>query len=67
MDEARLCGPSFHTGPIALPALGGGYLGLKKPAWCWWDSNPRPSDPQSEALSATGAGNTDVHVKLDLE
>ena len=51
MDEARLCGSSLPAGPIALPALGRSRPGLKNPTWLWWDSNPRPSDPQSDALT----------------
>ena len=50
MDEARLCGSSLPIGPIALPALGRSWPGPKNPTWLWWDSNPRPSDPQSDAL-----------------
>ena len=56
MDEARLCGSSLPTGPIALPALGRSRPGPKNPTWLWWDSNPRPSDPQSDALTTALRG-----------
>ena len=58
MDETWLCGSSFPTGPIALPALGRSQPGLKNPMWVSWDLNPRPSNPQSNPQSncATGTG-----------
>ena len=58
MDEAQLCGSSLPTGPIALPALGRSQPGLKNPTWLWWVSNPRSSNPQSDALThcTMGAG-----------
>ena len=56
MDEARLCGSSLPTGPIALPALGRSRPGPKNPTWLWRDSNPRPSDPQSDALTTALRG-----------
>ena len=56
MDEARLCGSSLPIGPIALPALGRSRPGLKNPTWLWWDSNPRPSDPQSDVLTTALRG-----------
>ena len=65
MDEARLCGSSLPIGPIALPALGRSRPGPKNPTWLWWDSNPRPSDPQSDALTTALRG--PVHFKLLLE
>ena len=62
MDEARLCGSSLPTGPIALPALGRSRPGPKNPTWLWWDSNPRPSDPQSDALTTALRGPvTNIH------
>ena len=56
MDEARLCGSSLPTGPKAFPALGMSRPGLKNPTWLWWDSNPTPSDPQSDALTTALRG-----------
>ena len=64
MDEARLCGSSLPTGPIALPALGRSRPGPKNPTWLWWDSNPRPSDPQSDALTTALRGPVDMRILL---
>ena len=55
VDEARLCGSSLPTGPTALPALGRSRPGLKK-SHDWWDSNPRPFDPQSNMLTTQYGG-----------
>ena len=65
VDEARLSDSSLPTGhialplgpgPIALPALGRSRPGLNNPTWFWWDTNPRPSDLQSEALTTHCGG-----------
>ena len=66
MDEARLCGSSLPTGPIALPALGRSRPGPKNPTWLWWDSNPRPSDPQSDALTTALRGPVPLWILSDL-
>jgi len=48
-----LCGSSLPIGPIALPALGRSWPGLKNPPRLWWNLNPNPSDPQSDMLTTT--------------
>ena len=50
------CGFGLPIGPKAFPALGRSRTGLKNPTWLWWDSNPKPSDPQSDALATTLRG-----------
>ena len=53
VDEARLCGSSLPTGPMALPALGRSRPALnKKSRTTGMGFEPRPSDPQSEALTS---------------